>query len=164
MNQTDIDELRNRISYNPDTGHLTWLKPRSNRVKPGATAGRINDQGYVTVCVASRFYRGHRLAFALHFGLWPGGLIDHINGDRSDNRISNLRECSNAENLHNTGKKSSNKSGFKGAYFDKASRRWCASIKAFGKKIYLGRFDSKEEAAEAYAKASKVHHGKFSKT
>lgn len=157
----EIDLLRHLFSFDPETGSLKWKNPRSPRVKPGAEAGRIGDQGYVTVGICGRFYRGHRVGFAIHFGRWPNGMLDHINGVRSDNRISNLRECTNAQNLRNAKRSSANTSGVKGVYFDKASMKWRALIRVDGKKVYLGYFATKEEAGCAYRKAATEHFGEF---
>lgn len=156
----EIEELRSLLDFNPETGELTWKVSRS-RVKRGDLAGRIGDQGYVTVGLRGGFYRGHRLGFAIHYGRWASGLLDHINRNRSDNRICNLRECTNAENLRNTGLYASNRSGRKGAYFDKTAGKWRALIRVSGKKIYLGYFDTVDAAGDAYDRAAIEHFGEF---
>lgn len=159
----EIERLRYLLSFDPDTGILTWKNPVSTRVKRGSPAGRAGDQGYVTVGIDKKFYRGHRVGFAIHFGRWPSGLLDHINGVRNDNRICNLRECTNTQNMRNAKLSAANRSGVKGAYFDRASGRWRALIRVDGKKIYLGYFETKEEAGAAYREASKKHFGEFAR-
>jgi hypothetical protein len=93
-------------------------------------------------------------------GRHPRGEIDHRNGDRADNRIANLRECSRAENARNV--TSRNPSGFKGVRRDDS--RWRASITVNGKRIHLGTFDTAEKAAAAYDKAARRYHGEFART
>lgn len=94
----------------------------------------------------------------------PKGMqTDHINGDRLDNRRSNLRVCSSAENRCNTGKMSTNKSGYKGVIWDKKSEKWMSRICFRGKQIYLGLFVDVIQAAEACDAAVKKLHGEFAK-
>lgn len=166
MMKDDIDILllRNLLSYDPDSGELRWKNPTSPRVRSGDVAGRINIDGYVTVSIKSGFYRGHRVAFAIWHGRWPNGQLDHINGVRHDNRMVNLRECSNAQNQHNRRRSRRNKSGIKGVYFDKHSGKWRALIRISSKKIYLGSFSDKDAAASAYAAAARNYHGTFART
>lgn len=95
----------------------------------------------------------------------PAGMVvDHINGDTLDNRRSNLRLCTNPENLRNRGKSKANTSGFKGVFWDKKLRRWRAAIDYNRKKINLGVYPTAELAALAYDKAARKYHGDFSKT
>lgn len=89
--------------------------------------------------------------------------IDHINGDKLDNRKENLRVCSASDNAKNRGKQRNNSSGYKGVIFDKARSKWRAEICFNGNRKYLGRFDSVEEAAIAYQDAAKMYHGDFAK-
>ena len=102
-------------------------------------------------------YSGHRLAWLMVYGRWPNEMIDHINGDRSDNRIENLREISAAENHYNLGVPKSNKSGCVGVYRSKEGN-WCAEITKHSKKVHLGTFASLLEAAEA-RKAAEREYG-----
>jgi hypothetical protein len=87
--------------------------------------------------------------------------IDHIDGQKANNMIENLRLANNSQNHHNLGVRSNNTSGIKGVYFDKARNKWAAETKAKGRKIFLGRYHTKEEAAKAYNEAAKFHHGEF---
>ncbi len=87
--------------------------------------------------------------------------VDHINGDKLDNRKSNLRVVTCSENAMNRGKQSNNSSGHKGVIFDKSRNKWRAEICFNRTRKYLGRFDSAEEASEAYREAALLYHGEF---
>lgn len=89
--------------------------------------------------------------------------IDHINGDKLDNRKENLRVCSASNNAMNRGRQSNNKSGYKGVIYDKERDKWRAEITVNKKRMYLGRYETVEEAAEAYRKAAELYHGEFAK-
>lgn len=91
----------------------------------------------------------------------PNIHVDHINGDKLDNRKSNLRLCNRKQNLQNRTKQSNNQSGYKGVVFDKSRGRWRAEIGYNGKRKHLGRFDAAEDAYEAYCKAAELYHGEF---
>ncbi|WBK39668.1 hypothetical protein [Xanthomonas phage L522] len=109
-----VDQL---LAYDPATGELRWKVARGrhgNACKAGSVAGSVNSRGYIQVGVHGRLYQAHRLAWLLHHGAWPSQQIDHIDRDRTNNRIDNLRECSNSENQQNVGKRSDNKSGVQG--------------------------------------------------
>lgn len=144
------DELVRRFHYDPETGLFTR--------KVGKAAGRViqpSANGYVYLRLSRILRRAHRLAWLYVHGTLPNGEIDHINRQRSDNRIVNLREGSGFLNMHNQGLRSSNTSGFKGVY--RAGNRWTAQINAYGKTYRLGTFASAVEAAAAYdAQAEKV--------
>jgi hypothetical protein len=89
--------------------------------------------------------------------------VDHINGNKLDNRRENLRLCSNSENLCNRGKQKNNTSGYKGVTWNKNNKNWMAQINVLGKYIYIGSYPEKELAARAYDEAAKKYHGLFSK-
>lgn len=106
-------------------------------------------------------YPAHRLIWWLVHGSLPDRFIDHINGDKTDNRLANLRLATNAENTRNVGMRSHNKSGFKGVSWDKANRRWVAHATLNGRGYTLGRHSTREAAAQAYRNFAKQHHGEF---
>lgn len=164
VNDMSIDDLKTLIAYDQDTGLLTWrvsVGPRS----PGDVAGSKNGQGYLQVWVMGKRYQGHRIAFAMHHGRWPDGSVDHINHDRLDNRIVNLREATEAENKRNSLLRSDNTSGFKGVCENrKRINKWQASIKVNKKLIFLGNYPTPELAAIAYDRAAIRHHGEFACT
>lgn len=92
-----------------------------------------------------------------------GQQVDHINGNKLDNRKSNLRICSHSENLRNQRKPKDNKSGFKGVSWHKGAKRWCAEIRSNGKRHHLGYFDTAEDAAKAYDIAATLIHGDYAR-
>lgn len=151
-----LDKVTAALSYNPDSGEFVW-KSREDRPKEwntrraGKVAGGLDAHGYRTIVIDKVQYKAHRLAWLCVYGRWPVGDIDHINRDKGDNRISNLRECTRTENNQNRAATSSNSaSGYTGVSFCKTTNRWRAKIKADGKQIHLGRFDTREEARDAY--------------
>jgi len=101
----------------------------------------------------------HRIICGLTIG--DRKYVDHINGNRLDNRRENLRTCTNAENMRNRGKTASNTSGYKGVYRGRQPGRWRALIMVDGETISLGQYDTPEEAHEAYRKAATEFHGDF---
>jgi len=149
------------ISYDPESGNLYWQNPISNRVRKGSIAGNVS-QGYIKVGINGNHYLAHRVAWLLHTGRWPKEHIDHINGDGTDNRICNLRECTYGQNAQNRLKKrtkSSNpKSKHIGVYWNKKNKKWECSIGANGKTYRLGLFSDESEAHQAYLKKKKEIH------
>lgn len=118
----------------------------------GREIGGQTWKGYRRIGVGKKLVFAHRLIWAIHYGSWPDGNIDHINGDKQDNRITNLRIASKSENALNVTKpRSTNTSGFLGIW--KSGSRWAASICVGGKKTTLGRFPTPSEAHAAYVKA-----------
>lgn len=150
-----LDHLKERFSYNRDTGVL-YRKTRGASV----VAGTLRTDSYRRVRIGAKAYFAHRLIWAIETGEWPE-TIDHINGNKSDNRLSNLRPATNAENLRNRGKQANNTTGFKGVYFSKAAGRYVAQIKTNSKMKYLGLFPSPELAHNAYLAAAEILHGEF---
>lgn len=145
------DDLRQNLSYDPDTGVFRWALPRS-RIRVGQVAGYVKPDGYKGLEFNGRSYLQHRLAWVYVYGEEINGEIDHVNGDRSDNRICNLRvvtRAQNCQNRHNV--RSDSKTGVLGASRNEGTYR--AEIKANGVRKYLGRFKTAEEAGSAYLNA-----------
>lgn len=160
-----VSRLKELLNYSPETGKFTRIKfdVPGNRHLVGNIAGSFCSNGYHNICVDGRTYKAHRLAWLYMTGKWPNHQIDHANGNRGDNRFSNLREATNSQNQQNRGIQTSNTSGHKGVHYFPRKRPWRASIRRAGKQIHLGCFATKEEAAKAYADAAKIYHGKFAK-
>lgn len=152
--------FRKWLSYNPDTGVFIWLKT-SGKGYRGLPAGTKTPKGYITIRVRGRMILAHRLAWWFQYGRFPKQYIDHINGIGTDNRILNLREASNAQNLANRGPQRNSSSGIKGVYWFAPQQCWKAQIVVNRQNIFLGYFNSKEEAAIARHDAEKKYHGEF---
>ena len=151
------DELRNLMAYDPNTGNFTWKQRVAKCVQIGDLAGNTNKMGYVTIGLRKKVYKAHRLAWFYTHGEWPKGLIDHVNGVKSDNRISNLRvvnETGNSENVRRPNKR--NKSGFMGVI--RFQNKWRANITVNKKTKWLGDYATPEEAYAAYLGAKRLYH------
>jgi len=157
----DIKKLHDTFHYDQETGAFMRRALHHSNV---AQAGCINRAGYRQINLKYKLWYAHQLAWAYVYGYLPACDIDHINGDKSDNRISNLRLATRSQNMQNTGLRSSNTSGFKGAYFFKRTGTWKSEIKIEGKRIHLGYFNSAEDAALAYQQKAQELFGKFYKT
>ncbi len=140
------------LKYNHLTGAIIWIdRPRHSHVKLGSEAGYINPEGYRSIHTQNKLYPAHRLAWYLYYGIWPKKNLDHINHNRLDNRIANLREVDASENNKNIKLDGRCKSGIYGVRFE--SNKWRANIWNKGKKVHLGMFSSFEEAVKARKQA-----------
>lgn len=152
--------LRELLSYDQDTGLFTRLSHgRGRRPAEGRPAGCKTDRGYIHIHVSGRIYKAHRLAWLYVNSEWPDGDIDHIDGDKTNNRINNLRSVSTSVNMQNQrSAQKRNASGFLGVTVH--GGRFEASIKLNGKNIYLGSYATPELAHDAYlAKKREIHPG-----
>lgn len=150
--------VRELFSYSHETGIFTRKVSTNNRAKVGEVVGCIRPDGYLCASIGGNLYQLHRLAWLHANGEWPSGQIDHINGDRADNRISNLRDVQHVENGRNQKLGSTNKSGVNGVHWIQARGKWRAAITVNGKNRHLGHFDTLEAAARA-RKSADEHHG-----
>lgn len=157
-----ISDLRAMLLLDAARGGLTWLcRPRemfssdnacnSWNAKWGGKGAftAVDGHGYRVGAIRSTLHRAHRVIWALHYGAWPEHDIDHINGDKLDNRPANLRLVSHAENMMNLPLKANNTSGVLGVSWDKRDRKWRASIKQGGRQETLGYFWTFEAAVKA---------------
>lgn len=154
------DKLRDIVSYSPESGNFT-AKVRMGRKSPGDLIGTVNVRGYVIFCPGRGYdpIFAHRAAWLYMTGNMPDRHIDHVNGIRSDNRWSNLRLATNAQNLFNRGKNRNNHCGYKGVR--KIGNKWTAAITVKRKQIWLGSHSSPTEAHAAYLRAARELHGEF---
>ena len=159
MNDIDFNELKKRLSYDPNTGNFIWLQRVSRSTYPGTIAGTPNSNGHIQIRISGKRFFAHRLAWGFVYGEWPKGVIDHINGIRNDNRIINLRDVTISENAQNQRTpRMGSKSGYLGVSFVQSRGKWQAGITANGKFKFLGHFDSPEIAHAAYIDAKRVYH------
>lgn len=163
------DELKKLVNYNQHTGVFIWLErseithrkymssdsrhslSHSTKLWNSRNAGSVvgsNSNGYREVRIKDRSYRLHSLAWLYCYGYMPQQ-VDHINGLRSDNRITNLRNVDQSINTKNAARRKDNTSGFTGVYFFKRLNKWAAKIVSEGRQIHVGCFDTPEEANKA---------------
>lgn len=161
MNWTadDLAALSMLYDYNPETGAFVWKVKRRGPNEPGAEAGSVAGRGYVYVQYRRRAILAHRLAWFICHSEMPVEQIDHINGVKTDNRLSNLRQATHSENICNQRSRKDNVSGYRGV--GRNGRKWRAEIKKDGRVYRLGRFETAEMAAAAYAEAAARLHGEF---
>ena len=152
----DQNYLKKVLSYCPASGVFTWRESRGP-VKAGSEAGCANPHGYIFIRIDTILHRAHRLAWLYMTGDFPEDEIDHINGDKGDNRFANLREASHSQNMQNRKLNKNNKTGTNGVYLHEQSGKWLAFINFEGKKKYLGLFITKERAVEAREQAEKQY-------
>jgi hypothetical protein len=133
----------------------------------GEIAGSVfpskDGKYYREVTFERNKWRAHRVIWKMHYGTEPPEIIDHIDGDGTNNRIENIREATVYQNGWNVKKNSRNKSGYKGVSFNKEKNKWRAAIRVSGKDILIGYYKTPEEASTAYQKTSAAHHGSFYK-
>lgn len=153
-----VTRLREVLEYEAETGLFKWLVVLSNVVRSGSIAGCLNKYGYRLIRIDGNLYLAHRLAWLYMHGQWPENEIDHINGETSDNRISNLRQATRSQNMQNekVARKSNKSCGLLGV--SKNGRGWKAEIKVDGKKLHLGSYKTPSEAHDAYVLAKGSLH------
>lgn len=172
--------LRELVYYHPQTGAFYWrerplkfFKEAShqqvwNKRLAGTLAGCINPRGYWRFCIFGKQYTAHRLAWLYVYGEWPSMALDHINHDKTDNRIENLRQVTAMESSQNIPCSTRNKSGTVGVCWNKAQREWFAYISINRKQVFLGNFKNLDDAIQARVAAQKrngyhPNHGNYSK-
>ncbi len=153
-----VEYLRERLSYDKDTGALIYKAQRGKR-KAGDRADRksLHPAGYWRVCLLGDWFWAHRVVWLYLYSEWPQHDVDHINGDKSDNRECNLRSVTHSENQQNmVSATKASKTGVMGIHKQKTS--YIASISVGGTCKYLGSFKTTEEAHEAYLIAKRQYH------
>ena len=153
--------IRSIMEYDPETGIFTWKLRLSNRTKIGNEAGSIDKSGYKKISVKNIDLYCHRLSFLYVNGEWPSLQVDHINGNRSDNRFCNLRLVSKNQNMHNMKSKKTNKLKIKGV--SKRGNKYFSQIVKSNKTFCLGYFDCPAAASFAYQIAADVHFGEYAR-
>jgi hypothetical protein len=154
-----IEELKKLLYYEPDTGLFRWKFSRRG-AQANSVAGSLHSRGYIHVKINQEVFKAHRLAWALHYNQDPGGMqIDHIDENKSNNKIINLRLAGHRENGANFGPQKNNKLGVKGIHCEKG--KFKTRIKRNGKEYHLGTYDTIEEASDVYRATAQELHGEF---
>ncbi len=159
-NAPTLERVKSLLSYDPETGIFRWIGRSGNRINLGDIAGSQSGK-YVGIGVDGIVIYGHQLAWFITYGEWPSRNLDHINRQKTDNRISNLRLATQGQNLINTGNFAHNTSGARGVYWCKPNRKWVANIKIAQKTRYIGSFNTIEEAVAARNTEAIKHFGEF---
>jgi hypothetical protein len=159
-NKISVERLREVLDYNPDTGVFIRKVPmgRHGCHVAGDVCGTTTKRGYIFICVDKFKSMAHRLAWLYVYGVWPEGDLDHINQNKSDNRICNLRQVSRKENMQNVTLHKHNTSGVKGVAWHGQCKKWRAYIFADYKQISLGVYDTFEDAVKARKSAEVKYH------
>lgn len=150
-----LDELKQLMKYDPISGDLFWLKSINPRAPAGSLAGKNSiSYGYRLISINKIRYRAHHLVWFWFKGEMPKHQIDHINGNKLDNRIENLRDVPQLVNTWNLqSAKKNSKSGLLGVDWKNSHKKWRAQIRVDGQKIQIGLYDTAQEAQAAYAAA-----------
>lgn len=156
MNITQ-ESLKESLAYNPLCGTFFWRKTRG-KVLCTSEAGHVNHYGYVVIGFCGSVHKAHRLAYLYMTGDFPPDQIDHINGDRADNRWCNLRPANSTENMQNKRRYRNNTSGVTGVNWHRSRQKWQSTIRLHGTLTHLGRYDDWFEAVCA-RKSAEGRHG-----
>jgi phage gp46-like protein len=163
------EKLLEKLDYDRFSGVFTW-KDSTNQIPVGSEAGTLY-RGYRRIAIDGRKYSAHKLAWLYETGEYPIGVMDHINGVRDDNRISNIRVVSVLENNRNQKMRKTNRSGVMGVSYNKKDKKWCANISEYvggvSRKVFLGGFNDIKDAISARKSAEKAfgyhkNHGRAS--
>lgn len=152
----EIDGVLGRVIYDHESGVLSW----SSGCRKGRPIGHVSAKGYLQWTVGSKSFKVHRVIWRIVTGKWPELQIDHIDGDKLNNRFVNLREVSNQHNCQNRARpRANNKTGYYGVYWNGSS--YVAAIWANGAMRYLGSFDEPDKAHGVYMAAKRELHEGF---
>lgn len=156
--QSLIAKITEFLEYKADDGVFLWKRSPSHRVTDGMIAGHTNSRGYTHLKLFGMQIPAHRAAWAVTYGKWPKNQIDHIDGNKSNNKISNLRDIGAKSNTQNQirSKSSNLSSGLLGVSRNRG--KWQAQIKVAGRRKHLGTFDSPVIAHQAYLAAKRLMH------
>lgn len=159
--QLTQERLKSLLEYSSETGEFRWVNSNQPALN-GCVAGHISKSiGYRFIGVDGYLYLAHRLAWLYVYGVFPSQNIDHIDRNKDNNSMANLRLATQAENALNSKNRSTNKSGYRGVSWCGRTSKWRATVTTNGKQKSLGRFKEMKEAVSAYNEFAKQHHGEF---
>ena len=147
------ERLKELLRYDKETGQFYWRVRSNSKVEAGCQAGTVAKEGHIVISIDSKKYYAHRLVWLYCYGHFPSEQIDHINHNKIDNRLFNLREVSHLENDRNHPKQRNNTSGVTGVCWDKHANKWIAQIQVNGKMNHLGLFSNFNEAVKVRKEA-----------
>ena len=151
------ERLTEKLTYDPETGAFLWRNPRA-KWQIGVPAGNVNKcLGYRQINIDKRLYYAHRLAWLYVHGMWPAATIDHVDGNRDNNRLANLRAATYGQNNRNRGLRADNRFGCPGLQLSTTTGKWLLQMR--GK--HLGVFESRDEAIATYKAAAEREFGEF---
>lgn len=159
-----FEELNDWLAYDQETGQITWRKriqAHKGWKHPGDQCGGIQSNGYRQIIFRRSSYLAHRLAWFLYYRQHPPGCIDHINGDRDDNRIINLRPATRSQNCMNSTVRKTSKSGVKGVTWCSKRGQWRATLEKNGLVLLSARYDKLDDAVAARRAAECLHFGVY---
>ena len=156
------ERLKELLTYNLETGVFTRNLTRCGALA-GAVAGSVTRKGYRYIKIDSKGYMMHRLVWLYLYGQFPKEQLDHIDGDKLNNKASNLRDAITSQNCVNQRGRKNNTSGFKGVILEKSSGKWVAQCNANGEHYYLGMYDTPQEASNVRETFAKENHAEFYK-
>ena len=143
-------------------GELFWKNPTSTKLKFGQKAGSKGSNNYFKVSINGKFYLNHRIIFMMFYGYFPE-IVDHIDNNSLNNNIENLRPATKSQNQHNANISKNNKSGIKGIYWNKVSKKWKVQFKLNGKKMYFGEYNNISYAKFVIEAMRYKYHKEFSR-
>lgn len=153
------DVLRTLLHYEPETGTFRWLVKPAPRYRAGQTVGTPDKDRYLRVQIRGRTYKLHRLAFLYMRDAWPQGQVDHIDGNKTNNRWGNLRDVDQATNQQNRRSPQRGAAiGLLGVYRKKGNRKFTARISIGGRRVGLGSYETPQAAHDAYLRAKRAYH------
>jgi len=158
MNKSMLNEL-----FEYKDGNLYWKKRLSQRAKIGDKAGYLRKDGYVNIRINNKNYKAHRLVFVFHHDYMPE-FIDHIDGNKANNKIENLRSATKAQNRMNISLQSNSKSGIKNVNWHKKTNKWIVQLGINGKKLHFGTYFDLEVAKFVADTMRHKYHGQFSRS
>lgn len=160
-----IKYAKEHLSFNFETGEILWVKypKKYNKVNKPKEAGSLHYSGYRIICLMNKQYMAHRLIWAVYYNKWPDGFLDHVDGNKSNNCINNLRLATRFQNGYNIGPKKISQSGYKNVQWDKDTNKWRVRVRVDGVRHHVGRFEKIDDAINSAKKFMLEYHKEFAK-